>query len=91
MKTVEMAKASASLAKYARDVAKEPLIVTIGGKPVAALVPIENTDLETATLVTNPDFLAPIERSRRRQKSQGGISSEEMRGRLGTRPNRHPG
>lgn len=83
MKTLEMAKATAPLAKYARDASKEPVILTIGGRPVAALVPIENTDLETVTLSIHPQFLALIERSRSRQKSEGGISSKKMRSRLG--------
>lgn len=83
MKTLEMEKATAPLADYARDVSKEPVILTVGGKPVAALVSIENVDWETATLSTNPQFIAWIERSRARQKAEGGISSEEMHRRLG--------
>jgi antitoxin (DNA-binding transcriptional repressor) of toxin-antitoxin stability system len=83
MKTLEMAKATAPLVEYARDVSKEPVILTIGGRPVAALVPIENADLETVTLSTHPQFLALIERSRARQKAEGGISSTEVRRRLG--------
>ena len=83
MKTLEMAKATAPLAEYARDVCKEPVILTIDGRPVAALVPIENADLETVTLSTHPQFVALIERSRARQKAEGGISSTEMRQRLG--------
>ncbi len=82
MKILERARATGSLAKYARDLNKEPVILTVGGKPVAALVPIENADLETVTLSTHPKFLALIERSRTRQKSEGGISSAEMRRRL---------
>jgi prevent-host-death family protein len=82
VKTIEMAKATAPLAEYARDVDKEPIIVTKKGKPIAALVTIENADLETVTLSTNPKFLALIERSRTRQKTEGGISSKEMRRRL---------
>jgi antitoxin (DNA-binding transcriptional repressor) of toxin-antitoxin stability system len=39
MKTVEIAKATAPLADYARDVDKEPVIVTKGGRLVAALMP----------------------------------------------------
>jgi len=74
MKILERARATGSLAKYARDLNKEPGILTVGGKPVAALVPIENADLETVTLSTHPKFLALIERSRTRQKSEGGIS-----------------
>jgi len=85
MKTLEIAKAKASLAKYARDVNKEPVILTKDGKPVAALVAIENADLETVTLSTSPQFLALIERSRARQESEGGISSTEIRRRLGVK------
>ncbi len=44
---------------------------------------IKNVDLETTPLSTNPQFLALIERSRARQKAKGGISSDEMRRRLG--------
>ncbi|MCL0074055.1 DUF433 domain-containing protein [Dehalococcoidia bacterium] len=54
-----------------------------GGKPVAALVAIENADMETVSLSANPGFLSLIERSRVRQQAEGGISSEEMRRRLG--------
>jgi prevent-host-death family protein len=80
-----MAKATAPLAEYARDVSREPVILTVRGKPVAALVSVENADLETITLSTHPQFIALIERSRARQRAEGGISSEEMRRRLGAR------
>jgi len=83
MKAIEMTEATATLAEYARQAAIEPVIVTVGGRPVAALVAIENADLETVSLSTHPDFLALIERSRARQQAEGGISSEEMRRRLG--------
>ncbi len=82
MKKVEMAKATASLADYARKVSKEPVIVTVEGKPTAALVSIENADLETIALSTNPQFIKLIERSRARQKAEGGISIAEMRRQL---------
>jgi hypothetical protein len=41
MKILERAKATAPLAKYARELKKEPVILTVGKKPVAALVSIE--------------------------------------------------
>ncbi len=82
MKILEMAKATAPLAEYTRDVSKEPVILTVDGRPIAALVAIQNADLETVTLSTHPQFLALIERARARQKSKGGISSAEMRRRL---------
>ena len=83
MKTIEATEATAPLKEYAKDVGKEPLILTVDGKPVAALVPIENADLESVTLSTNPRFLSLIERSRVRHKLEGGISSAEIRRRLG--------
>jgi len=58
------------------------VILTVEGKPVAALVSIENADLETVTLSTHPSFLALIERARVRQKTEGGISNTEMRRKL---------
>jgi antitoxin (DNA-binding transcriptional repressor) of toxin-antitoxin stability system len=86
MKTLEAEQATAPLAHYLQGLSEDPVILTVDGKPVAALVPIENADLETATLSTDPRFLALIERSRARQKSEGGISSDEMRRRLGIKP-----
>jgi len=83
MKTLEMTEATAPLADYARKVRKEPVIVTRNGKPVAALVSVENADLETVALSVEPQFLALIERSRARQKADGGIPSADMRRRLG--------
>ena len=85
MKIIEKADATAPLAEYAAEVDKEPVIVTSKGKPIAALVSIENADLETVSLSTNPKFLELIERSRARQRAEGGISSEEMRRRLGVK------
>jgi len=73
------------VAEYAAEVDKEPVIVTSKGKPIAALVSIENADLETVSLSTNPKFLELIERSRARQRAEGDISSEEMRRRLGVK------
>ena len=82
MKTIEMAKAKLPLAAYTKDVTKEPVVVTVKGRPVAALVSIKNADIETVSLSSNPQFIALIERSRERQKAKGGISTQEMRHRL---------
>jgi antitoxin (DNA-binding transcriptional repressor) of toxin-antitoxin stability system len=82
MKTIEVAKAILPLANYTKKIKKEPIIITSEGKPVAALVGISNADIETVSLSNNPKFLNLIERSRARQKSEGGISTEEMRRRL---------
>jgi prevent-host-death family protein len=82
MKTIEVTKATLPLADYTKKVQEEPVIVTTRGKPVAALVSISNADIETVSLSNNPKFLDLIERSRVRQKSEGGISTKEMCRRL---------
>ncbi len=82
MKTIEFAEANLPLSDYTKKIKKEPVIITIEGKPVAALVSITNADIETVSLSSNPKFIALIERSRTRQKAQGGITTEEMRRRL---------
>jgi antitoxin (DNA-binding transcriptional repressor) of toxin-antitoxin stability system len=65
--------------KIVKQVKKEPVVITRDGKSVATLVNITNAEIETVSLSNNPKFIALIERSRARQKSEGGISSEEMR------------
>ena len=83
MKAVEIDDANLSLADYTRQAGGEPYVVTDHGKAVAVLLPLENTDLETALLSSNPRFLELIERSRSRRKREGGVQSDEVRRRLG--------
>ena len=79
MKTLEMKQATGELASYAAQVRSEPVVVTDHGKPVMALMPIENADLETVSLSTDPRFIALIERSRAMYKPGTGIPLEEIR------------
>jgi len=83
MKVIEKDKATGTLGAYAAEVGNGPVVVTDQGKPVAVLVPIENADLETVALSTNPQFIELIERSRARGRVEGLITSEEMRRRFG--------
>ncbi|MFV1964702.1 MAG: type II toxin-antitoxin system prevent-host-death family antitoxin [Pirellulaceae bacterium] len=82
MKVIEKADATGTLAEYAAEIGTGPVIVTSQGQPVAALVPIENADLETVSLSTNRQFIDLIERSRASIRAEGGIPSEEMRRRF---------
>jgi antitoxin (DNA-binding transcriptional repressor) of toxin-antitoxin stability system len=82
LKRIDRTQATDSLAAYVANLAGNPVIVTDQGRPVAALVPIENADLETISLSTNRQFLDLVERSRSRVRREGGISSEEMRRRF---------
>ena len=86
MKALGIKQATAPLAEYVRTVGEGPVIVSVKGKPVAALVSLENADWETVKLSNHPKFLALIQRSRARQKKEGGISSSELRRRLGIQP-----
>ncbi len=83
MITLEMADATASLAHYARSMNDEPVVVTVNGRPVAALMALDNADMKTIALSTDPQFLALIERARSRAKQEGNIPAQEMRQRLG--------
>ncbi len=83
MRTIDINEATAPLAEYAGTVAAEPLIITVKGKPLMALIDIEDTDFETLSLGSNPEFLEIIQSSGERHKKEGGISGEEMRRRLG--------
>ena len=82
MKTLECSEANLPLADYAQKLKKAPVIITKEGKPLAALISLLNADLETVSLSNNPKFIALIERSRTKQKKEGGISIQEMRRRL---------
>jgi antitoxin (DNA-binding transcriptional repressor) of toxin-antitoxin stability system len=85
MKVIEKAAATGTLADYAAEIGKGPIVVTNRGKPVAVLVAIDHADLETVALSTNKEFLALIERSRQRARAEGAISSQEMRRRFSRR------
>lgn len=50
--------------------------------------PVVDGDFESMSLATNPEFMAVIERSRARQKAEGGIPIEEVRRHLGLRKTR---
>lgn len=83
MKIVEIAEANATLAEYTSGLSEESVIITSNGQPIAALVTLENVDLETVALSSNSKFIELIERSRAHRRAEGGIYSTERRRRLG--------
>jgi antitoxin (DNA-binding transcriptional repressor) of toxin-antitoxin stability system len=87
VKRVEVADATESLATYIRKAAGSgPVVITDDGQPVAALVMLEHTDLETIGLSADPEFLELIQNSRARHAREGGLSSAEVRRRLESEP-----
>jgi antitoxin (DNA-binding transcriptional repressor) of toxin-antitoxin stability system len=83
MKKIELKQATNSLAQYARELEKEPLILTEGGHAVAALVPFEDGDVESIALGLNPTFNAIIERAREEYRNGASVSAEDVRRELG--------
>lgn len=79
LRKVDIADATEPLAQYAQEMEDGLLVVTRDGQPIAVVVGVENADLETVSLSNHPGFLEVIERSRSRQKREGGLSSAEMR------------
>ena len=79
MKKIDLDKATGTLAEYARKAKDLPIVFTRRGKPVAALVSMQNRDFESLALSTSPRFRTVIERSRARQKAEGDVSLEEAR------------
>lgn len=71
------------LSQYVRNAAQDPTIITLGGRPIAAVVAFEDIDWESFSLSHNPKFLKIIERSRESQKKGMGYSSDEVREKLG--------
>ena len=59
------------------------MILTENGYTIAAILPVDEQDVEILLLSINPQFQAILDRSERRLESQGGLSSAEVRGRLG--------
>lgn len=83
VRTIDIANPTRPLGDYADELGQEAILVTRRGKVLAALVPMENVDLETFSLSTNPAFIALIERSRREEEAEGSISLEEIKAEFG--------
>jgi antitoxin (DNA-binding transcriptional repressor) of toxin-antitoxin stability system len=85
MKNIELTQANDSLGQAVRDLSGEPLVVTEAGVPIAALMPIDDLDLESLALGSNPRFLAIIEAARAQGRQGLGLSTEDVRRELGLR------
>ena len=79
MKTIELKDATAPLAEYVKSMEGEEITIVHKGVPLAVLTPAGNDDYESVELSTNPQFIAMLERSRKRLREEGGIPAEEMR------------
>jgi len=82
VKAIEISEVSA-LAAHVKPGSSEPVLLTDHGRVVATIVPADEDDAQSMLLSINPRFGAILERSRRRLESEGGLSSEAVRERLG--------
>lgn len=74
MKTLELKKASQTLADYATNLGSESIVITSNKKPVAALVSLQGVERESLFLSLNPDFMKIIRRARAEVR-RGEVSS----------------
>ncbi len=89
MKTIDIAEATAPLADYARANRRHTLIVTRGGRPIAALMPIATpADIESFKVSRSPTFQALIAESRRVNPPGTGLTTSQVRRALAPRRSR---
>ncbi|HMH49218.1 MAG TPA: hypothetical protein VK548_03225 [Candidatus Acidoferrum sp.] len=82
MKRLKLSSAVRSLADYITDFGDETVLVTQGGRAVAALVPLKHVDRESLALSQHPEFLELIERARAEFASGRTMSLDEMKDRV---------
>ncbi len=82
MKSVELNHATAALKDYAEQLTQEPIVVTRGGKAIAALVPLQDSDLESFLVSESPVFKQIVRKSRASYKRDGGLTREQLEKRL---------
>jgi len=83
MKSIDLSSVSA-LEPYVQPGAREPILLTSRGQTLAAVVPVANEDdLEDLMLSRSAEFDAILQRSQERLEQEGGLSSDEVRRRLG--------
>jgi len=80
MKTIEIEKESLKpLSEYTKELGEDLLVFTSNNKPVAAMVPLKNVDMESLALSYHPDFIKLIEKARAEVKAGKTLSLEEMK------------
>ena len=86
MRTVDISQVAGSLPEYGRRKRGETWVLTRRGRPVAALVPLDDEDFFSMRLANDPRFIETIERARARYKATGGLSLAEVRRKYAVEP-----
>ena len=79
MTTLEVTKASKSLAEYVKNLGDRIIVLTSNAEPVAALVSLKNVDAESLSLSMSSDFIAIVEQARQEFREGKKLSLAEMR------------
>ena len=84
MKAIELEQAKRRLAAYAKMAHEAPILLTSAGKPYVVMTRATDADIEDLAVGSSPAFRAIMERSEARYRAEGGLSTEEVRSRLGS-------
>ena len=74
MKTVMLEKENPSIGELASRVSREAILVTRENRPVLAVIPVCQEDLQTWDLGENPEFLELMRQSWERLQAEGALS-----------------
>lgn len=85
MTKLEMADAPPPLRGWLASTKRKPAVLTVHGRPVAALTPIDDGEWERLVVALHPGFQRLLRESRERCPPGKGISTAEMRRRLARR------
>ncbi len=82
MKTLSLEADNPTLTALIEMAADGAVIITVDNKPVCAVMPVDEADLQTWQLGENPQFLAMMQRSWERLHQEGAVPLAEARQRL---------
>lgn len=78
MKTISIAEAQANFKTVLEDSQKEKIIITENGRAIAALVPLEESDLETLALSENAELNQILTEAEERIQKTRGIKHDDF-------------
>ena len=79
IKTIELSTASGPLADYTEDFRDKTVVLTLNGRAVAAVISLQELDLDSFSLSENPEFVKIIEKAREEFAIGKRVSLAEMK------------
>ncbi|MBI3960450.1 MAG: type II toxin-antitoxin system Phd/YefM family antitoxin [Chloroflexi bacterium] len=88
MNIAPLGEVKAKFSAYIKKVQEGPVIVTKNGKPVVLMLQIkDDDDLECLLLAHSPAFQALLDKAEKRIQETGGLSHEEVWGKVSVETN----